>query len=95
MRLGRTVGELGREMSAAELGAWAEFDRRNPIGDERGDYQSALIAAALWELKRDRKKRREPFTPTDFLPRWGAANDKPKIDPAAVLAALRQTPKKD
>jgi len=36
---------------------------------ERSDYYNSQICALLAEHIRDRKKRREPFTPRDFMPR--------------------------
>lgn len=48
LRLGRTLGELERAMSASELKMWIEYDRRSPIGDIRGDIQAAQIAAATF-----------------------------------------------
>ena len=33
------------------------------------DYRAALICSILAEINRDRKKRKKPFTPTDFMPK--------------------------
>ena len=32
-------------------------------------YRAAMICAVIAEVNRDRKKRKKPFTPEDFLPR--------------------------
>ncbi|QZY49833.1 phage tail protein [Escherichia coli] len=32
LRMGRTLSELRREMSASEIMMWAEFDRFSPLG---------------------------------------------------------------
>lgn len=47
LRLGRTLHELKRTLTASELRMWIEFDRINPIGDRRGDIQAAQISAAV------------------------------------------------
>ncbi|EGT4305904.1 MULTISPECIES: phage tail assembly protein T [Franconibacter] len=47
LRLGRTLHELKRTLTASELHMWIEFDRINPIGDRRGDIQAAQISAAV------------------------------------------------
>lgn len=39
LRMGRTLSELRREMSASEIMMWAEFDRFSPLGDERADIR--------------------------------------------------------
>lgn len=47
LRLGRTLHELKRTLTASELRMWIEFDRLNPISDRRGDIQAAQISAAV------------------------------------------------
>lgn len=44
LRMGRTLSELRREMSASEIMMWAEFDRFSPLGDER----AAQIVSAVY-----------------------------------------------
>lgn len=48
LRMGRTLSELSRSMTASELQLWMEFDRISPIGDVRGDIQAAQIASAVF-----------------------------------------------
>ena len=45
--LGKTVGELEQTMSASEFAEWQAYDRLDPIGAYRGDFQSAVIARAM------------------------------------------------
>ncbi len=33
------------------------------------DYRAALVCSILAEVNRDRKKRKKPFTPADFMPK--------------------------
>ncbi|MFO7537620.1 MAG: DUF4035 domain-containing protein [Chloroflexota bacterium] len=39
-----------------------------PIGEQRADWRSALVAAIVANSTRDPKKRRKPFQPKDFMP---------------------------
>jgi hypothetical protein len=48
LRLGKTLGELQKTMGVSELRLWAAFNKISPIGDERGDYQSAQVSAAIY-----------------------------------------------
>ncbi|EFA4879810.1 DUF4035 domain-containing protein [Escherichia coli] len=48
LRMGRTLSELRREMSASEIMMWAEFDRFSPLGDERADIRTAQIVSAVY-----------------------------------------------
>ena len=66
MALGKTVGQIKREMSSLEVAGWMAYDRISPIGPERDDInqaiQSSLIANA------NRGKKTQPFKPADFMP---------------------------
>ncbi|MEB7742269.1 DUF4035 domain-containing protein [Escherichia coli] len=48
LRMGRTLSELRREMSASEIMMWAEFDRVSPLGDERADIRAAQLVSAIY-----------------------------------------------
>ena len=47
LRMGRTLSELRREMSASEIMMWAEFDRFSPLGDERADIRAQGVKVPL------------------------------------------------
>jgi hypothetical protein len=47
--------------------AFAHFE---PIGDRRGDWQAAMIAAQIANANRDTKKRPKPYKPDEFLLEW-------------------------
>ena len=68
LRLGRSVSELLQTVGSRELTEWMAFDTISPIGDWRGDYASAQVAAILAEVNRDKKSRPKQFTPRDFMP---------------------------
>ncbi|WP_205605864.1 phage tail assembly protein T [Pectobacterium brasiliense] len=48
LRMGRTLSELRQEMTASELRMWIEYDKISPIGDMRGDIQTAQIVSAVY-----------------------------------------------
>jgi len=41
-----------------------------PFGEERADLRMATIACLIANANRDEKKRREPYTVQDFMPRF-------------------------
>lgn len=49
--MGRTLHELEQSLTASELKMWIAYDRISPIGDWRGDAQSAQIAAAVFNAQ--------------------------------------------
>lgn len=66
-----TVGELLARISSEELTEWMAFSDLEPFGDERADVRSGIVAATIANANRDPKRKREPFTPRDFMPRFG------------------------
>jgi hypothetical protein len=53
-------------MSAREFHEWMIRYRQEPFDS---DYKAAAkVSALIAEINRDRKKRRKPFTPQDFMP---------------------------
>lgn len=47
---------------------WVEFDATvEPIGDRRAELHAAHICATFANINRDKKKRKEPFLPSDFM----------------------------
>lgn len=65
LRLGRTLHELKTSLTASELRMWIEYDRLSPIGDNRGDIQSAQVAAATLNAQGGK------YSIDDLLLRWG------------------------
>lgn len=49
LRLGMTLEQLENSMTAREFYLWVGFDRISPIGDERGDIQSAQVASSVYQ----------------------------------------------
>jgi hypothetical protein len=66
LRLGRSVEELLRSVSGAELLEWEAFNALDPVGDWRHDLSAGVIAANYINTKL--KEGAQPFTPFDFMP---------------------------
>lgn len=47
LRLGKTLKELIQDLDASELRMWMAYDKISPIGDGRGDIQTAMITSAI------------------------------------------------
>ncbi|MDE9455867.1 phage tail assembly protein T [Xenorhabdus bovienii] len=74
LRLGKTLHELQRDLSASELLCWMAYDRRSPLSDRRGDIQAAQIASAVYQSQGAK------VSLTDALLQWG---DEPRQDDQA------------
>lgn len=66
LRLGRSLDELLRTVSSAELTHWRAFDSLEPIGDWRMDLGFGVVASTIANANRSRDT--DPFKPIDFMP---------------------------
>lgn len=62
------VAEVLRITSAREFTEWMAYDRLDPIGDDRADWNAASIACAVTNPHRTKK---EPYKVKDFMPQYG------------------------
>jgi hypothetical protein len=62
------VAEIEARFSSREIAEWMAFASLEPFGEERADLRAGIIASVLANIHRDRKRRPEPFSPTDFMP---------------------------
>lgn len=62
-----TVGELLARISSRELTEWMAFAQVEPFGEAREDMRAALIASTIANTARDKKKRRKPYQPEEFM----------------------------
>jgi hypothetical protein len=74
LRLGKTLSELQRELSASELMLWMAYDRDNPISDRRGDIHAAQIASAIYQSQGAK------ISLSDALLTWGNSDEEKKDD---------------
>lgn len=72
LALGMTAGELLQRMSSRELTEWMAFFSLEPWGTEVEDWRAGLIASTIANSYRDPKRRRKPYEPSDFMPRYEA-----------------------
>lgn len=72
-------------MSNRELAAWQVFAKHEPIGADRTDYQTALIAYTISVNAQRRKGRGPRFE--KFIPRWWRREQEPN-DMLAMAKAL-------
>jgi hypothetical protein len=69
LRLGRTLDELGRTMSAREFALWLALYRRAPWDDTRADLGFAIVSATIANYAgKVRAKEAKPAAPADFMP---------------------------
>lgn len=61
-------------MPAAEFYEWMTFSQMEPIGDQRGDFNSAMIVATLANIHRD--PHSQPRSAAEFMPDW---DQRPKV----------------
>ena len=60
-------------MSSRELTEWMCYYEQEPWGEERADLRAGIIASTIANANRAPKKRKKPFTPTDFMPKMDRA----------------------
>jgi len=59
---------------------WQEFDRLEPIGGQRGDWQVASVCSLLANLAAARSGSTHRFTTRDFLLEWRDASELAKVE---------------
>lgn len=72
------VSELLNRTSSRELTEWMAYAGLEPWGEERADLRMAIIASTIANANRDPKKRRKPFKPEDFLPKFDRSQREPQ-----------------
>lgn len=67
-------------LTSEQILEWEAYNVLEPIGDWRGDFQTALLCCTISNLVKSIYGQKGGFTPskiTDFMPDWGMAIDKP------------------
>ena len=80
-----TVRQLLSQIDSAELTEWMAYSTLEPFGESVADYRHGIAVAALANVNRDHKRRREPFVPEDFIP-WHESHRSLKQDRGVFLA---------
>ena len=59
------------EMMPARLWReWIAYSNLEPFGETRADLRAGIVAATVANANRDAKKRKRPFGPEDFMPKF-------------------------
>lgn len=67
------VAGMLRKITWKQFQTWLAFDMIEPIGGVRHDHLTASIIAMMANLRRDVERFPTPWPYTDFLLRWGEA----------------------
>lgn len=65
-------------LTSSQLSEWEAYDRIDPIGKWREDFNVANLMALIANVNRNPKKKSNPFTISDFMPEWGKEEEKEK-----------------
>lgn len=68
-----------RRIPSQLLMEWMAFYGMEPFGYEANFQGHALVASTLAEINRNPKKRQDPFTTSDFMPKTEDDEDKPSV----------------
>lgn len=71
-------------MSAEELFLWQAFNRESPISDVRGDVQTAILAAAVFQAQGAK------VTALELLPKWQRKAEPADLDAEEGETQLRK-----
>jgi hypothetical protein len=66
-------------IGSREFSEWMAYFRLEPFGAEREDMRAGIIAATIANANRDPKKRPKPFTPGDFMLKFGEEYREPEV----------------
>ncbi len=76
--MGRTVEELDASLSLSELMLWQIYLSKNPVGDDRADWHTAMLGFIMASLWSDSKSRKPKIT--DFLLKFNNKQNKIQRD---------------
>jgi len=51
--------------------AWQTYSETDPIGEQRKDLRTGIIASLIANANRDSKKTPKPYSASDFIPKFG------------------------
>ncbi|MCS5452495.1 DUF4035 domain-containing protein [Enterobacter huaxiensis] len=72
LRMGKTLSELMASLSVSEFRLWLAYNAKSPIGDTRGDIQTASIVSAIYGSQGGKVKLEEA------LLKWGDSETEEK-----------------
>lgn len=85
--------ELLATIGSDELGEWIAYNNLDPITQDRGDAQAALICQTLANVNRG--KGQPAFRVEQFMPKYGRKHEKPSLrSQFQLLCAAKGIPQK-
>lgn len=55
-------------LTSKQLSEWMAFAQLEPFGERNRDLSIGLMTSLLANVNRDKKRKKEPFVPEDFMP---------------------------
>lgn len=94
MALGKTVDQLLRETTSAELTEWRAYYQLEPWGSLMDDRRHGIATSVLANVNRDAKRTPNPYKETDFV-FWHEAHRQAresvlKVDPNEQSELIKQ-----
>jgi hypothetical protein len=74
----------------AEVG-WLAYYQIEPFGTEMDDLRAGVVAAAIYNVNRDVKKRADPFVPADVIPWMGGLSKNAEPEPILLDDVVAQS----
>ena len=71
------VDALLARLSSRQISEWMAYYALDPFGEERADLRAAMVMALLANINRDPERRKEPYTPEEFMPRFDGPSREP------------------
>lgn len=78
---------LGEVLTSADITDWLAYAAVEPFGAPADDVRQGGIAAAVYNVNRDTKKHKNPFSYHDVLP-WGERRSAADADADAQVDAF-------
>lgn len=79
-----------RRIPSRLLSEWMAYYGLEPFGQERENMHAGLVTSAVYNVNRDPKKHRKPFSPGDFMLEFDSAGaPKEARSPEEIYALFR------
>jgi hypothetical protein len=75
-------------MSSRQLSEWLAFFQLEPWGEERADLRAGIVASTVANVNRS-AKRRKPYKPQDFMPRFDEEDETPEESALRMMAQMK------
>lgn len=86
--MGIPIGELQQRVSSREFVEYWAFDQLEPFGPERADINAGIVASTVANSVRNPKKRQRPYSPAEFIPKYGPPEVEEELTPEEFEARI-------